>query len=46
MNLGYGGKRKGVELDAQHPVEILEDTPKLKKGQTQYLTFQPGEVPF
>lgn len=46
MNVGYGGVRKGVDLAAQGSVTILEDTPKLKKGQVQHLTFQEGEVPF
>ncbi|CAN0258112.1 unnamed protein product, partial [Pylaiella littoralis] len=46
MNVGYGGVRRGANLAAQDAVTILEDTPKLKKGQKQNLTFQEGEVPF
>ena len=46
MNSGCGGVRKGVVLAAQDSVILQADTPKLKKGQLQHLTFQDGEVPF
>ena len=40
MNAGYGGVRKGQDIAPQ------DDTPKLKKGAVQHLTFQQGEYPF
>ena len=46
MNVGYRGTRKGANLAVQDSVTILEDTPKLKKGEVQHLTFQAGELPF
>ncbi|CAB1112352.1 unnamed protein product [Ectocarpus sp. CCAP 1310/34] len=46
MNAGYGGARKGQEMAPQDATTILEDTPKLKKGAAQFLTFQAGEYPF
>lgn len=36
MNKGYGGVK----------TKLVEDTPKLKAGRVQHLTFQKGEVPF
>ncbi|CAB1119031.1 unnamed protein product [Ectocarpus sp. CCAP 1310/34] len=46
MNAGYGGVRKGQEIAPQNATTILEDTPKLKVGAVQHLTFQQGEYPF
>ncbi|CAB1109141.1 unnamed protein product [Ectocarpus sp. CCAP 1310/34] len=46
MNAGYGGVRKGAQLAAQNATTLLADTPKLKKGTVQHLTFQEGECPF
>lgn len=46
MNAGYGGVRKGTQLAAQNATTLLADTPKLKKGTVQHLTFQEGECPF
>ncbi|CAB1104296.1 unnamed protein product [Ectocarpus sp. CCAP 1310/34] len=45
MNAGYGGVRKGKQLAAQDATTLLADTPKLKQGTVQYLTFQ-GESLF
>lgn len=40
MSAGYGGVMKGVDLAAQDSVTLQEDTPILKEGQVQHLTFQ------
>ena len=43
MNVGVGGSRKGEPLPEMNRIQLLADTPNIKKGEWQELTFQPGD---
>lgn len=45
MNIGVGGVRKGEELPPMNRIQLLADTPKMKIGDWQDLTFQEGDDP-
>ena len=45
MNVGVGGVRKGEQLTPMNRIQLLADTPKIRKGEWQNLTFQPGDAP-
>lgn len=45
MNVGVGGTRNGEEMPPMDSITLLEDTPLMRKGQVQQLTFQKGDAP-